>query len=225
MAPIRFGIPLYPYQIIDVMGSIDVISGSHVNMLKIAESMGLVSKDALNQGLELEFYHIQDSTTGIAPVELYLENITAVGNTTCADCPPLDYLLLGGPMPDYKMSDEMIAFIKDRLAKKEIKTVFTACTGSLVLAQTGLLDGKRAAVNHTAITLAEKLYPAVKWAKRSDKTNWVVEGNIWTATTACTGMDMLAHWLLEQCGVEVTKFCLDVLGHGLRGVDGKYVEL
>jgi transcriptional regulator GlxA family with amidase domain len=225
MAPIRFGIPLYPYQAIDVVGSLDVIAGSNINMLKICEDMGLVTKDAHKKGLELEFYHIQDSSTGIAPVKLDLENITAVGNTTCADCPPLDYLLLGGPMPDYKMPDEMIAFIKDRVAKKEIKTIFTTCTGSLVLAQTGLLDGKRAAVNHSAITLAEKFYPAVNWVKRSDKLNWVVDGNIWTASTAVTGMDMFAHWLLDQCGLEITKITLDLLGHGLRGVDGKYVEL
>jgi transcriptional regulator GlxA family with amidase domain len=132
---------------------------------------------------------------------------------------------MGGPLPEYKISDEMITFIKDRVEKKEIKTVFTTCTGSLMLAQTGLLDGKRAAVNPPATTLGEKLYPAVKWVKTSEKVNWVVDGNIWTASTACTGMDMIAHWLLDQCGLEITKLSLDLLGHGLRGGDGKSVEL
>lgn len=225
MAPIRFGIPLYPYQALDVMGPLDILSGSNVSMLKMCEDMDLVPKGVHKQGLDLEFYHIQESSTGIVPVKMDLENFSAVGNTTCADCPPLDYLLLGGPMPDYKMSDEMIAFIKDRVAKKEIKTVFTTCTGSLVLAQTGLLDGKRAAVNHSACTLAKKSYPAVNWVERSDKLNWVVDGNIWTASTAVTGMDMFAHWVLDHCGLEITKLSLDLLGHGLRGVDGKFVEL
>lgn len=225
MAPVRIGIPLYPYQALDVMGPLDIISGSNVNMLKICEDMDLVPKGTHKNGLELEYYHIQDTSSGLTPVKMELENFSAIGNTTCADCPPLDYLLLGGPMPEYKMPDEMIAFIKDRVAKKEIKTVFTTCTGSLVLAQTGLLDGKRAAINHGAITLAEKFYPAVNWVKRSDQLNWVADGNIWTASTACTGMDMFAHWLLDQCGLEVTKLCLDLLGHGLRGVDGKVVEL
>ncbi|CRG92799.1 hypothetical protein PISL3812_09866 [Talaromyces islandicus] len=156
MAPIRFGILVYPYQALDVIGPLDVLSGSNASILKAYEDWDLIPKDVHKRGPELEYYHIHDSNTGIAPVKLELENISAVGNTTCADCPPLDYLLLGGPMPDYKLPEEMITFIKDRVASGEIKTVFTTCTGSMVLAQTGLLDGKRAAVNHSAYPMAKR---------------------------------------------------------------------
>ena len=41
------------------------------------------------------------------------------------------------------------------------KSVFTTCTGSTVLASTGLLDGKKATINHAGYKWAKENYPAV----------------------------------------------------------------
>ncbi|CRG92729.1 hypothetical protein PISL3812_09795 [Talaromyces islandicus] len=132
MASIRFGILVYPYQALDVIGPLDVLSGSNASILKAYEDWDLIPKDVHKRCLELD------------------------GQYDMRQLPPSDYLLLGGPMPDYKLPEEMITFIKGRVASGEIKTVFTTCTGSMVLAQTGLLDGKRAAVNHSAYPMAER---------------------------------------------------------------------
>lgn len=225
MAPVRFGIPLYEYQALDVIGPLDVIAGTNVSLLKHYEDGGFVRKGLHENGLELEFYHIIETTHKSKPKNLELENLDVMATVTTADCPPLDYLLFGGPLPTYKLSDEMNAFIKDRVAKNEIKTIFTTCTGAAVLAQTGLLDGKRATINPGLLDLMPQMYPAVKWVDKTEKVNWVIDGNIWTANGACTGMDMFAHWLIQQCGEELAKFQFGTLGFSPRGIDGKLLDL
>lgn len=225
MAPIRFGIPLYKYQALDVIGPLDVIAGANVSLLKHYEENGFVPKGFSEKGLELEFYHISETSSKSNPENLELENLDVVATVTPEDCPPIDYLLLGGPMPSYKLSDELKVFIKDRVAKNEIKTIFTTCTGAGVLAQTGLLDGRRATVNPGMLDLAHEMYPAVNWVAKTEQVNWVIDGNIWTANGACTGMDMFAHWLIQQCGEELAKFQFETLGYAPRGIDGKALAI
>lgn len=225
MAPVRFGIPLYEYQALDVIGPLDVLAGTNVFLLKNYEENGFVRKDFHKLGLELEFYHISETADKSKPKNLELENLDVVATVTPADCPQIDYLLFGGPLPSYKLSDEMKTFIHERVAKNEIKTIFTTCTGAAVLAQTGLLDGKRATVNLGFIDTARKMYPTVNWVEKSHKENWVIDGNIWTANGACTGMDMFAHWLIKECGDELAKFQFEALGYAPRGIDGKLLEL
>lgn len=226
MAPIRFGIPLYPYQALDVIGSVDILSGISKHMFQELEDADLTPKGLGDSGVEIEFYHILDprQTSKSTPTLLGLENFHVSATTTIADCPPLDYLLFGGPMPTYKLSPEMISFIKERAAK-EVKTIFTTCTGSAVLAQTGLLDGKRATVNLGIFSLVQKLYPAVNWVGSDEKLLWVVDGNVWTANSACAGMDMFVDWVVQQHGVQLAKLSVDGLGYSPRGVDGRLLVL
>ncbi len=67
--------------------------------------------------------------------------------TTFDDCPSqLDILFVpGGSVHDVMLDDEAIAFLADRGAKASFIT--SVCTGSLVLAAAGLLDGYRAATH------------------------------------------------------------------------------
>ncbi|OKL59447.1 hypothetical protein UA08_05122 [Talaromyces atroroseus] len=227
MAPIRFGIPLYPYQALDVIGPLDILAGISKNLLQQVANAGLAPAGQEELGVDIEFYHIRDPSTiaTSAQTDLELENYHVSATTTCDECPPLDYLLFGGPMPTYRLSDKMTSFIKERLAKNEIKTIFTTCTGSAVLAQTGLLDGKRAAVNLGFYPFVRKLYPAVNWLGPDEDINWIVDGDIWTANSACAGMDMFADWVIQQYGVELAKSSFEGLGFAPRGVDGKFRSL
>ena len=86
--------------------------------------------------------------------------------------------------------DNMKTFMRERA--KEVKTIFTTCTGGLVLSSTGLLDGYEATTNHTLISPhGEQLAPKVKW---NNQKHWIVsgEGKFWTAAGAGVGMDMMA---------------------------------
>ncbi|KAF7854148.1 uncharacterized protein EAF02_011766 [Botrytis sinoallii] len=79
-----------------------------------------------------------DVLSSCEPVEL-TAGFKVVPTTTIKDCPPLDYLLVGGPIPTYQLSESFKSFIRAHVEAG--KGLFTICTGAITVAQTGILDG------------------------------------------------------------------------------------
>lgn len=77
------------------------------------------------------------------------------------DCPDIDVLVVpgGGNVLAQLQDEEVIAFIKQAGEKADYVT--SVCTGSLILAEAGLLDGHEAAT-HWAYTEALANYPKVQ---------------------------------------------------------------
>lgn len=65
--------------------------------------------------------------------------------------------------------------------------VGTICTGSALLAATGLLDGCKATTNKRAFNLVRQIRPAVQWEPAA---RWVEDGKYFTASGVSAGMDM-----------------------------------
>jgi putative intracellular protease/amidase len=63
----------------------------------------------------------------------------------------------------------------------------TVCTGSALLARTGLLDGRPATSNKIAWDWVLQQGPRVKWMR---KARWVDDGNIITSSGVSAGIDM-----------------------------------
>jgi len=63
--------------------------------------------------------------------------------------------------------------------------VLCVCTGSVLLAATGLLDGKKATTNKKAYGALTPNYPHVQWKKEA---RWVVDGPIITSSGITAGM-------------------------------------
>ena len=142
------------------------------------------------------------------------------------DCPKLDYLLLGGPDPNWALKD-MSQALKDFIVKctSDCKIIFTTCTGASVAASAGILDDTHATMNHMMIPAAKQIWPAVGW---TDQEQWVVskcksktgeDGSceLWTSGGACAGMDMFASWMMQEYGRDVTEFGLETLDLEPRG--------
>ena len=154
------------------------------------------------------------------PVEL-TAGYKVVPTTTCDTCPPLDYLLVGGPDPfKFKLSSRFADFLRAHVAAD--KVLFTTCTGAMAVAASGILDGKNATVNHSAITFAKQGFPNVKWDAEKQ---WVVDGNIWTAAGAYAGADMMAHWVMENYAQEVALLGFEGLDFQPRDVNRKQLVL
>lgn len=86
-----------------------------------------------------------------------------------------------------------------RKIEPRVKNIITVCTGAHVLAQTGLLDGKKATTNKYRFDYVASLNPGVKWIKRA---RWVRDGNIWTSAGISAGMDVTLAFVREHYGVD-----------------------
>ncbi|KAL8926992.1 MAG: hypothetical protein Q9208_002537 [Pyrenodesmia sp. 3 TL-2023] len=65
-------------------------------------------------------------------------------------------------------------------------SVFTVCTGSLLLAATGRLDGRRATTNKRAFDEVTPHHLGVQWQKRA---RWVEDGKFLTSSGVTAGID------------------------------------
>jgi len=80
--------------------------------------------------------------------------------------------------------------------------VLTVCTGSALLARTGLLDGKAATSNKRALQWVMAQGKEVNWIKRA---RWTVDGKYYTSSGVSAGMDMTLGFLSDQHGLEYAR--------------------
>ncbi|KAJ5958030.1 uncharacterized protein N7479_005180 [Penicillium vulpinum] len=213
MAPIQFGVIMIPFQLTDVTGAVDIISSSSIPYLRSFGNPAIAER-----GIDIEFHYIgEEMDTVVHPT-----GFKSLPTTTFLACPKLDYLLIGGPSLAYleKIPPAIARFVCERAG--EVKNIFTVCTGGIVLSTLGLLDGLNATTNHEAMATAWKLGPNVKWTREK---NWVVDGKFWTAGGACAGMDMIAHWVMENYDKDIAEAGFAALAYEPRDVDGKQVVL
>jgi transcriptional regulator GlxA family with amidase domain len=103
------------------------------------------------------------------------------------DLPECDLILIPGGMGTRKLVDDA-AFV-EQLASLSNKTPLTTtvCTGSGLLARTGLLDKRAATSNKMAWEWVQQQGEAVDWVR---KARWVDDGNIVTSSGVSAGIDM-----------------------------------
>ncbi len=80
--------------------------------------------------------------------------------------------------------------------------VMTVCTGSILLATTGVLDGYKATTNKLDFIQTIPLGPKVDWVK---KARWVEDGKFFTSSGVSAGMDMALAAIAHLYGIEVAK--------------------
>ncbi|MEO9528022.1 DJ-1/PfpI family protein [Roseibium sp.] len=100
-----------------------------------------------------------------------------------------DYDLLlvpGGPgTPVEEVNEAINDWI--RAASEKADIVMSVCTGSALLARTGVLDGRKATTNKMRFNWAVQFGPKVDWI---GKARWVEDGKFFTSSGVSAGMDM-----------------------------------
>jgi transcriptional regulator GlxA family with amidase domain len=94
----------------------------------------------------------------------------------------------------------LMAAIKETALRCQF--VLTVCTGSALLAKTGLLDHKSATTNKRAFLWVTNQGPFVQWNKNA---RWVVDGIYYTSSGVSAGIDMTLGFISNQLGIDVAR--------------------
>ncbi|OAX79467.1 hypothetical protein ACJ72_06211, partial [Emergomyces africanus] len=117
------------------------------------------------------------------------------------DAPPehIDVLIVpGGFGTRHETIKPAVKFLAERYPR--LRYLLTVCTGSYVAAQAGILDGKKATTNKVRFDWVVSKAPTVNWVRQA---RWVVDGNIWTSSGVCAGMDEMLAFVQEIYGREL----------------------
>lgn len=104
----------------------------------------------------------------------------------------------GGNGTREKVNDiNFIEFIKNMA--NESKYILSVCTGSALLAKTGILNGKRATSNKRAFNWVVEQGQQVNWIKEA---RWVNDDKIYTSSGVSAGIDMALGFIGDILGKE-----------------------
>lgn len=201
--PTRFGVVLYDgFQLIDVCGPLDVLNTLSAHVPGI--SLALIAEDT---SPKCTFPKEWPANMGMSP---FTTCQTLQPTHDFKTAPELDVLIIPGGMgcfdpsrtgqPNPAEVDPIVAFVRDRYPK--LRYLLTVCTGSGILSQSGLLDGKTATLFKGAWEVIPKWRPQVNWQPRA---RWTEDGNIWTSSGVMSGIDLMFAFVKHIHGEKIAK--------------------
>ena len=129
-----------------------------------------------------------------------------VADASLSEDAPLDVLLVPGGMGTRREMNNA-AFLGDlRRRADSAKVVASVCTGSLLLAKAGVLDGRKATTNKRAFRLVSQNAPNVTWIAQA---RWVEDGKFFTSSGVSAGMDMALGLIAHLYGQAASKAAAD----------------
>jgi len=110
-----------------------------------------------------------------------------VPDKTIRDPGRYDLLMIPGGDSAIDVGERPAAMDWLRAAVDDAELVLTVCTGSILLAMTGKLDGRKATTNKQDFRGTVHLGPNVQWV---EKARWVHDDKFFTSSGVSAGMDM-----------------------------------
>ena len=108
-------------------------------------------------------------------------------------------LMIPGGMGTRKLVEDELFLERLKTLALNAEYVLTICTGSILLAKNGFLDGKKATSNKRVFKWTQE-FPKVNWVH---KARWVRDGNIYTSSGVSAGMDMALGFVADLLGYDV----------------------
>jgi transcriptional regulator GlxA family with amidase domain len=110
---------------------------------------------------------------------------------------PIDTLIVAGGAGTRRAATDERVIRWVRSAAKRSRRVTSVCTGAFVLAQAGLLDGRRATTHWQWCDTLAQMFPAVEVERDAI---FVADGSIYTSAGVTAGMDMALALVEEDLG-------------------------
>lgn len=168
---ITLGVVLFDeFELLDVTGPLEMLGNvpkDQLNIITIAEKKGAIASS---------------------------QSIKIIAEYDFTETPPLDILLVPGGLGTRKEVYNLT--LLDWLKKQSAKTQITAsvCTGSALLAKSGILDNHKATSNKLALEWVMQQSSKVEWIA---KARWVDDGKYITSSGVSAGIDM-SLYLIER---------------------------
>lgn len=108
-----------------------------------------------------------------------------------------DVLFVPGGIGTRREINNHILIEQIKLLAQRSKYVLTICTGSALLAKTGLIDGLKATSNKRAFDWVRNSHTNVHWVC---KARWVVDQKFYTSSGVSAGMDMALGFVSDRFG-------------------------
>ncbi|KAH6995214.1 DJ-1/PfpI family protein [Ilyonectria destructans] len=110
---------------------------------------------------------------------------------------------LGSRSPHLTTTIEYVASIYPKL-----KYLISICTGAIIAAKSGVLDGRRATTNKASWSSTIANGPKVDWVPHA---RWVVDGNIWTSSGISAGIDATLAFIEEVYGSDTATYISNLM--------------
>ena len=127
------------------------------------------------------------------------QNVSVMTEKFCDEMLGDVWLLPGGMGTRPLSKDEVFLEQLKRIAEAS-EFFLTVCTGSALLARTGLLDGRAATSNRRAAEWVRSCGPDANW--QIEEKRWVRSGKYFTAAGVSAGIDMALAFVREIYGAE-----------------------
>ncbi|QGK75423.1 DJ-1/PfpI family protein [Flavobacterium sp. SLB02] len=114
----------------------------------------------------------------------------------------LEIFIVPGGMGTRKEVENKLLIDKIKEISIFSKFVLTVCTGSALLARTGLLDNKTATSNKRAFTWVITNGTNVIWDK---KARWSIDDKYYTSSGVSAGIDMTLGFISDRHGIELAR--------------------
>jgi len=184
----QVGIVLYEdVEVLDFCGPFEVFSVTRLNEEKRRE--------------ELSPFHAFLVAESTSPV-VATGGMKVVPDYDLESCPKLDILLVpGGWGFRPQMNNErLLKWVADR--SRQVETLTSVCTGALLLAKAGLLDGKRATTHWRWLDSMQEMFPKTTVEKRL---HFVEEGAYFSSAGISAGIDMTLRLVARYYGEAVAR--------------------
>jgi putative intracellular protease/amidase len=161
--PLKVGAVLFPgFELLDIYGPLEMLGllGDKVSITMVAEKSGAITSSAGPKGMADSSLH---------------------------EAEHLDLLLIPGGIGTRVLIDDQRFLELLGKSARSSTIVATICTGSALLAKTGLLDDVKATSNKIAFKWVMTQGSHVHWIKNA---RWVEDGKFFTSSGISAGIDM-----------------------------------
>jgi len=111
-----------------------------------------------------------------------------------------DTVIVGGGIEPPSATPGLVKYLQSAIHRS--RRIASICTGALVLAEAGLLDGRRATTHWNAAREMKRRYPRI--AMEEDRI-FIADGPLWTSAGMSAGLDLALAMVENDLGVEIAR--------------------